>query len=299
MTQKERRAARKERMTQEAKIENDAKGKDVNERDHRGQTALLEATRVGWLAGVSKLLAINADVNLNGLQNRSPLHLALPHGTEMMRTLVEAKANVNCQELNTDDEFTSATFGNRPEHRTPLHYACVNGDSDATALLLGAGANANIQDSEWKTPLHLAIEEDNYEIIDLLLRSGADLNLGNQESGLQNSPLMDASYSGNLKLVEMLLSWKADVNQQGKQEMAALHLAARKGHSQIAAALIEAGANPDQKSKCGTAKELAQKQGSKELLTVFAVEKEEDRFGSVVTTVEQLDAAQRAALFMD
>merc|ERR1711879_1008270 len=123
--------------------------------------------------------------------------------TTSLELLVDAKADVNVQDTDPDydPEFTSTTFGDRLEHRTPLHYACFNGDAEVAKVLLDANASIDVRDAQWKTPLHLAIDEDRDDCIDLLLGSGADMNLGNQSSGMESSSLMDAAASGKVELV--------------------------------------------------------------------------------------------------
>merc|ERR1719487_1875503 len=135
-------------------------------------------------------------------------------------------------------------------------------------------------------------------MIELLLSRKADVNLGNQESGMKNTPLMDAAHKGNLPLVKMLLPARAEVNLQGKQDMAALHLAARKGEAEIVKVLLDAKADVNQRSQCGTVEQLARKNGGSEMLKVLGLEKD-DGSGSGPTSVKSLTAAQRAELFLE
>merc|ERR1711988_101449 len=125
-------------------------------------------------------------------------------------------------------------------------------------------------------------------MIDLLLDHKADVNLGNRESGMKNSPLMDAAHIQDLELVKKLLPAKANINQQGKQDMSALHLAARKGDDKICQVLLESRADVNQISQCGTAAQLARKNGGGALLKVFGLTAAE---GSV-QHVKIMDAAQ-------
>merc|ERR1712060_492315 len=162
-------------------------------------------------------------------------------------------------------------------------------------LLLSAGADINVRDAKLKTALHLAIEEKDENMIELLLSHKADVNLGNVESGMNNTPLMDAAHTKNLSLVKMLLSARAAINQQGKQGMSAIHLAARKGEAGIVQALLEAKADVSQESQCGTVDQLARKNGSSELLKVLGLVK--DNGDSVIAG--SMTAAQRAELYLD
>jgi len=191
---------------------------------------------------MGQLIMMKADVDVAAKNQSRAVHLAVEQGTDILKLFVDAKADLNCQDRDPDHdpEFTSTTFGDRLEHRTPLHYACSNGDAEAANLLLEAKAKIDIQDAQWKTPLHLAIDESNDDCVDILLRFGADMNLGNQSSGFGNSPLMDAASAGKTELVKKLIAARADINKKGKQQMSALHLAARSRRTEVAEILIAA-----------------------------------------------------------
>jgi len=248
-------------------------GKDVNQKDHQGSTALLEAVRFKWQSGIAELLKMSADVNLANNKNCHPLHVAVTWGAELMQALLDAKADPDRQDRdpNRDPEYTSTTFGDRLEHRTPLHYCCLEGDMEGIGTLLKARASLNFQDAEMKTPLHLAIDEDLSEVVGILLQAKADMNLGNTACGLQNTPLMCAAREGNCELAMQLIEARADVQRQGRQGMGALHLAVRRRATEIVRALVAARADPTQKSECGDAIELAKKNSGDKILEVLGV----------------------------
>jgi ankyrin repeat protein len=272
--------------------------KDVNETDHQGNSALMEAVKIDWCNGVSQLIAMKADVDMMAKDKTRAIHVAAMSGSDTIKFLVNAKANLNCQDQDPDydPEFTSTTFGDRLEHRTALHYLCMCGNTESAKLLLEAKAQVNIRDAQMKTPLHLAIDEDQGDCIDVLLKFGADVNLGNQSSGMDNSPLMDVASAGNTQLAKKLIAAKADINKQGKQQMSALHLAARSRRNQVAEVLLAAKADMNQESRVGTALQLARKNGGVDLLKVFGVQPDES---PAVSNVSLMDAAQRAALFLE
>jgi ankyrin repeat protein len=274
--------------------------RDVNEADHKGKTALMRVVQINWHSGVKELLELRADVNLVTGKNQHALHFAVTHGQAITKSLVDAKAALDCQEDDPDfdPEFTSTTFGDRKSHRTPLQIAVLIGDAAVAQLLLDEGANIDIQDAQLKTALHLAIEEKNSKMIELLLMYKADVNLGNIESGINNTPLMGAAHTGNLLLITMLISARAAINQQGKQGMSACHLAARRGEAKIVEVLIESRADVNQKSQCGSLEQLARKNGNAELLKVLGL----SGCGSSdsgLLSAKSLCAAQRTELYMD
>jgi len=273
--------------------------KDVNERNHKGQSALLEAVRLNWAVGVETLIQMQADVNIVDDKKLSALHLACMRGMPVVvGILMKARANPNCQDNDPDHdpEFKSTTFGLRLQHRTPLHYCCLDGYLEIARLLLQGTADLNVQDAQFKAPVHLAIEEGHDAIIDLLLQSGAAVDLCTLESGMKNSPLMDAAHTGKHVLAEKLIRAGADVNKVGKQDMAALHLAARRGDSNMVKLLLEARADTTLESKCGTALNLAKKKGSAEVLQLFGVKAEDARQDM---KRPRLDDALRAVLYMN
>eukprot|EP00931_Biecheleriopsis_adriatica_P097080 TRINITY_DN7083_c1_g1_i1.p1 TRINITY_DN7083_c1_g1~~TRINITY_DN7083_c1_g1_i1.p1 ORF type:complete len:317 (-),score=73.88 TRINITY_DN7083_c1_g1_i1:168-1118(-) len=268
--------------------------KVVDERNHQGETALMAAVALNWMEGVQALLEMKAAVDTVDKKGKSGLHRACSCGPSMLGLLLAAKANPNLQDVDPDFDpnFTSTTFGDHPEHRTPLHYACLQGDLESSRLLVQRRADLNIQDGQRKTPLHLAIEEDHEIIIDFLLECGAAVDLCSLESGMKNSPLLEAAHKGKHMLARKLLASSADVNKVGKQDMTPLHLAARRGDPKMVEILLEARSDVTLESKCGTALHLARKHGSAELLQLFGVSEASSAKGA-------LTRAERAALYMD
>ncbi|MGB7522410.1 MAG: ankyrin repeat domain-containing protein [Spirulinaceae cyanobacterium] len=97
-----------------------------------------------------------------------------------------------------------------------------------------------------------AIEKEHIECIKILLSTGIDVNQErvlrkNKNSMLlEGSVLIDASVTGNIDIVSMLLEAGADVNlvpKRNTDEPSALMLAAQEGHFEVVKVLVEAGAD--------------------------------------------------------
>lgn len=63
---------------------------------------------------------------------------------------------------------------------TPLHYAAINGQAEAVALLLERGAQINALEAMGSTPLMYAIHARHADIAHILLDAGADIRPANK-----------------------------------------------------------------------------------------------------------------------
>ncbi len=203
---------------------------------------------------------------------RTPLHLASLQGsTEIALALIEAGAPVSA----IDDW-----------KMTPLHYASRNGHTEIALALIKAGAPLDASDHKKKTPLHYASGNGSTEIALVLIKEGAKLDLvddykrsplrvafcnGHTEIALALieadvpwdlgvAPLVIACTTGNTKFASAALI-KTHVKLDGVDDytkMTPLHYASLHGNTDIALALIAAGASLDVVSHSGeTALSLA------------------------------------------
>ncbi len=84
-------------------------------------------------------------------------------------------------------------------------------------------------------------------------------NINRQEPGYLNTPLIVAASCGHKNVVDWLVEQKCNLDTQEVHGWTALHLAAIKGQSEIAKALVAAGADKQIKDLEGfTAKQLAE-----------------------------------------
>ena len=86
---------------------------------------------------------------------------------------------------------------------TPLHYAAMRGNEEATMELLGCCDEVDIEakDEQLLTPLHLACSYGQVETARMLLESGADIRSSGERK--QNA-LHKSCAVGNITLVQMI-----------------------------------------------------------------------------------------------
>lgn len=220
---------------------------------------------------IRRLLATRPDVNQAQVDGATALHWAAHHDDlETARLLLRAGANANA--LNR--------YG-----IPPLALACTNASAAMTKLLLDAGADANAKLKGGETMLMLASRSGNVEVVKSLLardaRTEATERLGQTalmwaaaeghtavvraliDAGADKNLTLPSGFNaflfavrgGHLETVRYLLSTGADVNAMARAErkggrpagpiLTPLTLAIQNGHYELAIALVDAGANPN------------------------------------------------------
>jgi len=117
--------------------------------------------------------------------------------------------------------------------------AAKAGDLDAVARLLAEDPSAmKVRDDNGETPLMSALYRGHTKIVDLLIDAGAPLDV------------FAASATGRIEtLDDELAASTACITQYAYDGWTALHLAAFFGHTDAAARLLDAGADPNAASK--------------------------------------------------
>lgn len=216
-----------------------AAGVDVNAPQVDGMTALLWAAHHDETESAQALLRAGAAPDQANRYGVTPLLLACRNGNAaLVSALLAAGADPQRAE---------------PRGETPLLAAARVGRAGPVRALLAAGARTEAGLPDGQTPLMWAAAEGHTEIVELLLAGGADLAT-RLPSGF--NAWLFAVRGGHVATVQALLRAGADLHYatapekkpRGKQPPAgtsALIVALENGHFELAATLVDLGADPN------------------------------------------------------
>jgi ankyrin repeat protein len=217
---------------------------DVNTPQIDGMTALHWATYQDDLETAELLVRAGANVKAANRYGVTPLSLACTNGNgAMVELLLKAGADPN----------TALAGG-----ETALMTAARTGTLASVKALLSRGASVHSKDDRrGQTALMWAAAEGHAEVVEELIKAGADVRI-RLTSGF--TPLLFAVREGRLGVVRVLLKAGADVNETVPVEAgrrrgyggrlppagaSALLLAVTNAHYELAAHLLDAGADPN------------------------------------------------------
>ena len=174
-------------------------GADVNAWEKDGWTSLHWAVFKGRVEIAQVLLDHGANAKLETKDGETALQLVSrgeyydseEHGVGIVRLLLEHGVDVHIQDKDFDTALHSAAFSGRPE---------------ITQLLLGCGANPNMENEKGRTPLHQVSrgkyksQEYGVGIAQLLLEHGVDVDARAKNS---DTPLHFAAFYGKLEIVQV------------------------------------------------------------------------------------------------
>jgi len=154
-------------------------------------------------------------------------------------------------------------LGIAPAPAGDLVRAAAAGDIEGVRRAIEQGGSANSQIPQW-TALSAASFYGHREVVDLLLEQGADINKADEESG--RTPLHRAIIGEEPEIAAGLIERGADVNLRTKAGASALMFAVAIGHPALISTLVEKGAVVEAKTEDGeTALMFAAANGLKEI----------------------------------
>lgn len=209
-------------------------GASVEARDRFANTPLILAAAAGQDEAIALLLAAGAKINHRNLLGSSPLlRAAMDNRRRTAEFLLQNGADPN--------------LGNG-QKLGPLHAAAYNGNAGLVRALLDHGALPDALDATGKSPAIYAVARGYVDIIDVLVAAGVDparpyghgLTLLMWGAGHSN----DTPRQDGVATVRRLLDLGAEVNAVDDRGWSALMIAAERGHDEVAALLLEHGADP-------------------------------------------------------
>lgn len=181
-------------------------GKEADELNITGQTALFMATLKEQNDVVQYLIEKGSKVNVKNRYGVSPLLLCAEGGNEtLVKLLVSVGADVNMSPSG-DLAIEHILAG-----QTPLYGAAKKGHYHICKFLIENGADVNAETMTGATPLYTAVEEGHLEICQLLIEYDADVNRcpnGEWAAELninQQSPLLLACIKNNTQVIILLI----------------------------------------------------------------------------------------------
>ena len=238
-------------------------GGSVNARNSLGWSALFMASQMGHTPVVKHLVTHGAEVDCVNLQGTSPLGIASLNGfVDTIDFLLDSKADVNRGNvLGTTALHMAAREGQGPatdllvargadvnardaQGLTPLMGAAQCGHLPVLRALIGAGAAVTEQTRDGVTAFHMACVQGMSGAAELLLRHGARHNW-HAPPPSSAPPLGMAAWTGQVRLVRVLLRAGADVNATDGHGWTPLMVALAGNNAACARALLEADARFD------------------------------------------------------
>lgn len=217
-----------------------------------GTTALIWAVQQEHAEIAELLLQAGADATRANRYGMSPLFVAAANGNAGLLTrLMKAGANPNAT---------------REGGETPLMVAARNGNPDAVRALLARGADVRATESRrGQTALMGAVTEGNAEAVKALIQAGADVNMRSRgpatkpleaaegtRSGYTRrgrfdayTPLLMAARRGHIEVARALLAGGANIHDTAPNGASVLVVAAANAHWELGVLLLERGANPN------------------------------------------------------
>jgi len=201
------------------------------------QVSLLAAAKHGTAEELRSALAAGANPNEADADGTSALHWAVHRGAlDSMAALLAAGAAVDAENR----------YGVRP-----AYLAAENGDAAAMRALLAARADARAVFAEGETLLMTAARTGDVATIETLLAAGADVDAVESRGG-QTALMAAAAENNALGVAALIAAGAARDVREATGELTALGFAVRSGAVDAARALLDAGADASETLPDGT-----------------------------------------------
>ncbi|KAJ3016338.1 UNVERIFIED_CONTAM: Set3 complex subunit with deacetylase activity, meiotic-specific repressor of sporulation proteins, partial [Siphonaria sp. JEL0065] len=204
----------------------------INNTDRSGRTPLFKVSGLGDTTAVTALIRAGADVNAKDHAGWSPIHEACLEGQLQTATqLITYGADVNALGF---------------ENQTPLHDAVASNHYDVVELLLSHGASLSAKNKDGHTPMDEAEDDETMTKLLQLWQKMMTRVVAVDEHGLTH--LHNYCTSGDLKGVQRMLKYGAEVDFPCHAGWTPLHEASSKGFSAIVKELCRYGADVNAKA---------------------------------------------------
>ena len=178
-------------------------GAKVDHQNEQGWNVLMLAVHDGYTKVAETLLAYTVDINAQNSIGSTALSLASRGYKDIVKLLLEAKADPN---LTYKDTIGVTGW-------TALMNASQDGHKEIVEMLLDAGADVNAQNSVGLTALALAAGKKHKEIVKILLDANADPTIPFENRGhIKWTALLAAIEVGDKDCIEMLIDAGAQLD---------------------------------------------------------------------------------------